>query len=511
MATVAVEVIIMMPQTEQLKRIIAQKTGLIELGRDDAKLHAYFSGRMHYLGLNSLHQYVELLSRNSPEANDELKRIAIDFSNTESFFFRDHGQMRLLKETILPELIIKNQNIRTLNILSAASSSGEELYSIAILLSEILPDFRNWKITLLGVDINHQAIKKAEKGIYSKWSFRSVPMETISKYFTKKNNDFAISEEIRKLVLFKFYNLVDDLATFPLGRSESTFDLIVCRNVFIYFETSGIKTAVNNLIHLLKKNGYLLTGHSELANMHFPGLKPVAFPDSFIYQKTDSKQELNIDLSHLETLYPTETIKNSKPQTIKKRKISVDLPPLSSDAGLLPEYKTNAQEDIPKTFPSDEVERLISEGSIAEGESITRKFLRFNHNEVQALLAMANICANRGLREEARICCDLVLETEAFNPLAYFVLGQLANEEGEIENALLLFNKVLYLNHEFFPALIELATIYEFQGDRKKAIKLRQNALEKISKLNPESPIVFYKNMKAGRLAEELKKMTEHL
>ncbi|MBK7868688.1 MAG: hypothetical protein IPJ75_17765 [Ignavibacteriales bacterium] len=101
---------------------------------------------------------------------------------------------------------------------------------------------------------------------------------------------------------------------------------------------------------------------------------------------------------------------------------------------------------------------------------MTRKFLKNNHNEIQALLALANICANRGLREEARICCDLVLESEAYNPLAYFVLGQLANEEGEIENALLLFNKVLYLNHEFFPALIELATIYEFQGTAKKLL-----------------------------------------
>ncbi len=511
MAPVALEDKIKMPQTEELKRIIARKTGLIELGRDDAKLLTYFRGRMHSLGFNSLHQYAELLSVDSPEANTELKRIAIDFSNTESFFFRDHGQMRLLRETILPEIIIKNQTTRTLNILSAASSTGEELYSIAIMLSGILPEFKTWRITLLGVDINHDAIKKAEKGVYSKWSFRSVPEETISKYFTKKNNEFTISDSIKEMVLFRYFNLVDDLSTFPLGRSESTFDLIVCRNVFIYFETSGIKTAVTNLIHLLKKNCYLLSGHSELANMHFAGLKPVAFPDSFIYQKTDSGQEPTIDLSHLETLYPTETIKNPKPQPAKKRKISVDLPPLSVDGSVFPEYKTDREEEITDEFPADEVERLISEGSIAEAESITRKFLKNNHNEIQALLALANICANRGLREEARICCDLVLESEAYNPLAYFVLGQLANEEGEVENALLLFNKVLYLNHEFFPALIELATIYEFQGDRKKALKLRENALGKISKLNPESPIVFYKNMKAGRLIEELKKMTEHL
>lgn len=500
-----------MPQTEELKRIIAHKTGLIELGRDDAKLHSYFLGRMKSFGFNSLHQYSELISGDSPGANAELKRIAIDFSNTESFFFRDHGQMRLLRETILPELVIKNRNTRTLNVLSAASSSGEELYSIAILLSEILPEYKTWKITLLGVDINHDAIKKAENGVYSKWSFRSVPEETISKYFVRKNNDFMISESIKEMVLFRYFNLVDDLSTFPFGRSESTFDLIVCRNVFIYFESSGIKKAVANFAHLLKKNGYLLTGHSELANMHFPGLKPVAFPDSFIYQKTDSRQEPNIDLSHLEGLFPSESNKPAKPHITKKRNITVDLPPLSGNGNRFPVHDTADKEENLGEFPGTEVEKLISEGSISEAESITRKFLKKNHNDIQALLALATICANRGLKEEARICCDLVLETEAFNPLAYFVLGQLANEDGEIENALLLFNKVLYLNHEFFPALIELATIYEFQGDNKKALKLRENAIGKISKLNPESPIVFYKNMKAGRLIEELKKLTEHL
>ncbi|MBK6682713.1 MAG: hypothetical protein IPG53_23360 [Ignavibacteriales bacterium] len=189
----------------------------------------------------------------------------------------------------------------------------------------------------------------------------------------------------------------------------------------------------------------------------------------------------------------------------------MDLPPLSGNGNRSPEHDTADKEENLGEFPGTEVEKLISEGSISEAESITRKFLKKNHNDIQALLALATICANRGLKEEARICCDLVLETEAFNPLAYFVLGQLANEDGEIENALLLFNKVLYLNHEFFPALIELATIYEFQGDNKKALKLRENAIGKISKLNPESPIVFYKNMKAGRLIEELKKLTEHL
>ncbi|MBK8662231.1 MAG: hypothetical protein IPN18_10680 [Ignavibacteriales bacterium] len=190
-----------MPQTEELKRIIAHKTGLIELGRDDAKLHSYFLGRMKSFGFNSLHQYSELISGDSPGANAELKRIAIDFSNTESFFFRDHGQMRLLRETILPELVIKNRNTRTLNVLSAASSSGEELYSIAILLSEILPEYKTWKITLLGVDINHDAIKKAENGVYSKWSFPLGARGDHSKYFVRKNNDFMISESIKEMVL----------------------------------------------------------------------------------------------------------------------------------------------------------------------------------------------------------------------------------------------------------------------------------------------------------------------
>lgn len=500
-----------MNQTQELKQIIAQKTGLIELGRDDAKLLIYFRGRMQSLGYSSLHQYSELLSGDSPETNVELKRIAIDFSNTESFFFRDHGQMRLLRETILPELVIKNQNTRTLNILSAASSSGEELYSIAIMLSEILPDYKSWRITLLGVDINHDAIKKAENGVYSKWSFRSVPEETISKYFVNKNNDLIISENIKKMVFFRYFNLVDNISSFPLKGSESTFDLIICRNVFIYFETTGITKAVTNLTHLLKRNGYLLTGHSELANMHFPGLKPVAFPDSFIYQKTDYRQEPNIDLSHLEYFIQADTKKVPKPQPAKKTKISVDLPPLSANESLFPEDKTNREERITDTFPEAGVEKLISEGAIAEAESITRNFLKNDHGNIQALLTLANICANRGLREEARICCDLVLENDAFNHVACFILGQLANEEGETENALLLFNKVLYLNHEFFPALIELAAIYEFQGESKKARKLRQNAIGKISKLNPDSPIVFYKNMKADKLIEELRKMTEPL
>ncbi|MBK6682714.1 MAG: hypothetical protein IPG53_23365 [Ignavibacteriales bacterium] len=192
--------------------------------------------------------------------------------------------MRLLRETILPELVIKNRNTRTLNVLSAASSSGEELYSIAILLSEILPEYKTWKITLLGVDINHDAIKKAENGVYSKWSFRSVPEETISKYFVRKNNDFMISESIKEMVLL---DILIWLTIFQLFHLEEVNPPLISLFAVMFLSTLRVPVlkAVANFAHLLKKNGYLLTGHSELANMHFPGLKPVAFPDSFIYQK----------------------------------------------------------------------------------------------------------------------------------------------------------------------------------------------------------------------------------
>lgn len=469
-----------MPQTIdaatliELKRLISSKTGLTEFGKDDIKLQKFFTSRIKELALQSSVDYIKLLSEFGEGGNEELKKIAVELSNTETFFFRDHGQMSLLREKILPQLIEKNKLTRNLHIWSAACSSGEEIYSIAMILHELLPDSTDWNLELTGTDINIQALEKARKGLYTHWSFRSVPESVIREYFTLAKSVYHLKDKIRNLVTFKYFNLVADLSEFP-GTTKERFDLIICRNVFIYFNHDGVEKAVNNFIKALKPEGYLLTGHSELANRHFQGLSLIPFEESFIYSKVDSRTESRS--------VPPARLKNNDPGLVSEPRIH------------LPKKRTAAKIDLPAGPVTSATDQLQPQIELK--------------NETD-LLALARTKANSGRLDEAKNLCDMVSEQNPFNPGSYFLLGQIANEQGELENAIALFNKVLYLNHQFFPASVELASIYDFLGEKQRAQKCRGMALEQLAKLDPEETVAFYQNMKVTEIIEEINKMSSH-
>ncbi len=449
---------------ETLKNLISTKTGLVEFGGDDQKLIKLFGSRIKELKLHSADEYIKLLSDFGEGGNEELKKIALELSNTETFFFRDHGQMVLLREKILPRLIEKNSISKTLRIWSAACSSGEEIYSVSMILHQLIPNINDWNIELTGTDINLQALEKARKGLYTSWSFRMVPEHLIREYFTLVKNVYHLKEKIKNLATFKYFNLVADLSDFP-GTTKDRFDLIICRNVFIYFNSAGIEKAVTNFVKALKSEGYLLTGHSELANRHFPGLTLVPYPQSFIFQKSDkTKYDTTTRFQDFKFAEPKNEEKNEWRAPGKKKAVKIELP---------------FQETREVESPSDE----------------------------SALLDLARTKANSGKLDEAKVLCDKINEGNPFNPGSYFLLGQIANESGEIQNAIALFNKVLYLDHEFFPASLELAAIHDFFGERQKANRCRTTVLEQLKRSDPDKTVIFYQNMKISEIIDEINKM----
>jgi chemotaxis protein methyltransferase CheR len=451
----------------EIKDIIAIKTGLVEFGKDDEMLLKFFNTRLKETHQSSIRHYINYLSSGDTDSIKELKTIAVELSNTETFFFRDHGQMSLLREKILPILIDKNRGTKSIKIWSAACSSGEEIYSIAMILSELLREETGWSLQLIGTDINGEALEKARKGHFSPWSFRAVPEIIKREYFTLVKNQFHLKDKIKKMADFKFFNLISEIKDFP-GAHKENFDLIICRNVFIYFNEVAINKSVDNFIKALKPEGYLLTGHSELANRHFDGLTLIPFAESFIFYKTTSKVHRQFgtnDNKKEEHQEPLEQI------PVRKRGLQVELPPL--------------HEVSSKTVAS-KIESKSSE------------------NDEQAMLALARSYADSGKLEDAKVLCDKINATNSFMPESYFLLAQIANEEGEIENAVALLNKVLYLDHEFFPASIELAAIYDFIGEKLKALKCRQTALAQLKKLDPESTVTVYHSVKVSSLINEI-------
>lgn len=180
----------------------------------------------------------------------------------ESYFFRDKSQMFLLEKEIVPRLIKQNKNTHTLSVWSAGCSTGEEIYTIAMLLTELMSHLDAWDLHLVGTDINTTALEKAVTGVYGQWSMRSIPEKYVQRYFTQAERTYILSPEIRNLVRFKYLNLNDN--NYPsLLNGTHQVDLILCRNVLIYFENDLVSRIMNRLSMCMADGAYLLLGASD--------------------------------------------------------------------------------------------------------------------------------------------------------------------------------------------------------------------------------------------------------
>lgn len=291
---------------EAFIQLIAKHTGIEIRERDQASLGAKIFSRMNVLKLNSSIAYYQLLESSTADSHQEWLDLVTLLTNGESYFFRDKEQFSLLRNHILPELIQRKQDSKTIRICSAGCSSGEEPYSIAILLQELIPDLEQWNLLILGVDINQAALEKARDGVYSSWSFRSVDPNIKQQYFTLNNDRYKIDQTIKEMVRFQILNLIKD----ELPQQDSDLrdmDLIICRNVFIYFERLAIAKVLNKFYHTLQPSGYLLTGHAELSNQNLNLFQIKVFSESLVYQRAEkdsASASSSLRLDDFEDCYP---------------------------------------------------------------------------------------------------------------------------------------------------------------------------------------------------------------
>ncbi|MEW6059951.1 MAG: CheR family methyltransferase [Actinomycetota bacterium] len=180
----------------------------------------------------------------------------------ETHFFRNRPQFEALRDHVLPELIEARRHVRRLRVWSAGCASGEEPYSIAMLIHQLLPNLAAWNVTVLGTDINPRAMDKARRGVYGQWSFREVPPEIEQTYFRHSGSQRELVPEIREMVTFRYLNLVDDV--FPsLLTNTVGMDIIFCRNVLIYFRKATIAGVVQRFHRALAPDGWLFVGNAE--------------------------------------------------------------------------------------------------------------------------------------------------------------------------------------------------------------------------------------------------------
>lgn len=247
----------MRPQDfETLARLVKSQSGL-ELGPDKAYLlEARLAPVARKWNMESVSQLAEHV-RARP-ADPHVRDVAEAMTTNESFFFRDIKPFDLVRDVMLPQLIKARSDRRSLRIWSAASSSGQEAYSLALLLKEFGSALAGWKLEIVGTDLSTEMVDRAQSGEYSTFEVqRGMPAKLLIKYFKRNGDKWKVSDEVRAMTNFRRANLLHDLSS--LGK----FDIVFCRNVLIYFDIETKRQVLASIAKQVSPDGYLILGASE--------------------------------------------------------------------------------------------------------------------------------------------------------------------------------------------------------------------------------------------------------
>lgn len=267
----------------QLRDFIYDKSGIYVDAKRKYLFESRFSKRLTELGLSSFADYIKYLKYDLNKKK-ELNVLFELVTTNETSFWRDTKQLDAFRDNVLKEKLDEQRKAGKLelNIWSAGCSSGEEPYTLSIMLHELLRmELARWRITITAVDLSPAMIARAQKGVYGEYAFKTTPDAIKSRYFTEVDGGWQIKPTVAKLVKFKQMNLNDRLAVKQIPRSQIVF----CRNVIIYFDIDMKKRVISSFYDNLLPGGYLMVGHSESLHKVSSTFKPIFHPGTIAYQK----------------------------------------------------------------------------------------------------------------------------------------------------------------------------------------------------------------------------------
>ena len=370
----------------------------------------------------------------------------------ETYVFRHRAAFEVLEQTVLPDLIARRAAARSLRLWSAGCATGEEAYSIAIAVRRTLPDLQQWDVRILATDINPAFLARAAEGVYGEWSFRETDDRFKASYFTTEGKRYRIRPEIRRLVRFAPLNLAED--GYPSSATNTAHvDLIVCRNVLIYFGPERSYEMVQRLRASLAPGGWLMLGPSDALPGLLDGFEMQLTPPGVFYRRLEASAERRA---------PGGTL--TRADTGSAATIAHAVRPLpAAPPWPAPVARTPLEAPAPPKERAHE-----AAGDVA--------------------WQAARASADAGLLEEAEDHCRRAAAHDTLRPEPYHLLGMLRQARGDDAGALAAFRQALYADRSFALALLAVAALKRRTGNVAEA----RHALARAERLL------------AGRPADEL-------
>ena len=460
--------------------LIIERTGIRFDRRRNNALDRCVITAARRAGLGSIGDYYRILRQERTDSTLWDKLIS-DITVGETYFFRNPAHFDALRQHILPDLIDRYRNVRRLRIWSAGCSSGEEPYSLAILLRELLPDVDKWNIFILAADINRKVMAQARKGHYGNWSFRETDPAVRARYFTPLGNLYELIPRVRKMVTFIYLNLVED--AYPsLPTNTNAMDLILCRNVTIYLPEARARKMAERFYRSLAPEGHLIVGAAETNKDVYNQFEVKGYPGVFVYQKPagfipgKKRQPQQVRAPDVK-----KGLKTWKRKAIDERKV--------------PEPVNHYHEGL----------ILGKQGLISEAIDRFKAHLKNDPGSALAYYQIARLQANAGRLVEAHQSLLDAIERDPLLVEAYYTLALIHQEEGELDKAVTQLKKTIYIDRKFVLAYFSLANIFQQLNCREDAQHNRTQAIQLAANMPPDKPVHGSDDLTAGRLLTMVK------
>jgi len=433
--------------------------------------------------------YAEALS-----SGDTWDLILTHLTIGETYFFRNGPQFDALREQIIPEILRRQADTHGLRVWSAGCATGEEPYSLAMTIGDLLPDPALWHASILATDINPQFLERARTALYSDWSFRETPDDIRARFWTKEENRWRLRPEIRRMVTFSRLNLAEP--GYPsIINGTSAIDLLVCRNVTIYFDQATTRQVVERFFKTLTPGGWLVVGHSEPQAGVYQQFEVHNFPNTVVYRKPLDAPMFAFDSWHVVGTDPRNPPSNAQPQSAPalidtraapRRTPTGPLAPISPKPASARNGVPNQTSPAPSNLPGPQLG--TSEVPLVPSADIS------------ALSKLARRCADRGDWPGAETYCQQALAYDSLCIEAHYLLGQIHEHQGALDLALAAYRRTVYLDRSFAPGLIGIGNIWRQMGRIRDANRCYESALRQLALLPTTAPVAGAEGATASEL-----------
>ena len=481
---------------------IAQRLGL---HFDDAKLEflaEVLDRRVDKKGL-MLFPYLDRLE--GPDITAELKALALELTVPETYFFRHIDQFRAFADVALPEAQATRGAIRKLSLLSVGCASGEEPYSLAMLVRERGAE-QGWNVVIDAFDINSAMLAKAARGVYTAWALRETPAESQRRWFRSVGKEFELEESIRAAVTFHEVNLAQENTEL---WAVNNYDVIFCRNILMYFTPQCAQALVARLTRSLAPRGYLFLGSAETLRGLSNDFHLCHTHGAFYYQRkfalSDEGREKYEDTligisqdgparhSAVPSVAPVsnlswtktwlETIQNSSDriQTLTERPLPKSARP--SVGGPAAEMQTAVQMPL--------VMELLKKERFSDALDLLGCLPVESEQDPDVLLLRAALLTHRGDLSAAENVCAQLLKQDELNTGAHYLLALCRESAGDRQRALDHYSSAIYLDPSFAMPRLHLGLMARRDGDREAAVRELRQALVLLKREDASRLLLF--------------------